>query len=41
MKTPEELKQTVKEKYSEIALQSKETNETSCCGSGKLALVAG
>ena len=34
MKTPEELKQTVKEKYSEIALQSKETNETSCCGSG-------
>lgn len=34
MKTSEELKQTVKEKYSEIALQSKETNETSCCGSG-------
>lgn len=29
----EELKQTVKEKYSEIALQSKELNESSCCGS--------
>ena len=34
MKTSEERKQTVKEKYSEIALQSKETNETSCCGPG-------
>jgi len=34
MKTSEEIKQEVKEKYSEIALQSKETNETSCCGSG-------
>ena len=32
MKTAEELKQIVKEKYSEIALQSKEQNETSCCG---------
>lgn len=30
----EELKTLVKEKYAEIALQSKETNETSCCGSG-------
>ncbi len=29
----EELKQTVKEKYSEIALQTKEQNESSCCGS--------
>ncbi|MBL8007443.1 MAG: arsenite methyltransferase [Ignavibacteria bacterium] len=34
MKTSEEIKKLVKEKYSEIALQSKETNETSCCGSG-------
>jgi len=29
----EELKDVVKEKYSEIALQSKQVNETSCCGS--------
>lgn len=34
MKSSEEIKKLVKEKYSEIALQSKETNETSCCGSG-------
>jgi SAM-dependent methyltransferase len=34
MKTSEDLKQIVKEKYSQIALQSKEQNETSCCGSG-------
>lgn len=34
MKTSDELKQIVKEKYSEIALQSKEANESSCCGSG-------
>jgi arsenite methyltransferase len=34
METSERLKQQVKEKYSEIALQDKETNETSCCGSG-------
>ena len=30
----QELKDLVKEKYGEIALQSKEQNETSCCGSG-------
>lgn len=29
-----DLKQIVKEKYSQIALQSKTQNETSCCGSG-------
>jgi ubiquinone/menaquinone biosynthesis C-methylase UbiE len=29
---PEDLKLLVKEKYSEIALQSKEQNESSCCG---------
>jgi ubiquinone/menaquinone biosynthesis C-methylase UbiE len=32
MKTETELKQIVKSKYAEIALQSKELNETSCCG---------
>lgn len=32
MKTPEELKSIVKEKYSEIALQSTEDNKRSCCG---------
>ncbi|QMU26518.1 arsenite methyltransferase [Adhaeribacter radiodurans] len=32
MQTAEELKQIVKEKYGEIALQSKEQNESSCCG---------
>ena len=31
-KNAEELKKLVKEKYGEIALQSKEQNETSCCG---------
>lgn len=30
----EKLKEIVKEEYSKIALQSKEQNETSCCGSG-------
>lgn len=34
MGTSENLKQLVKEKYSEIATQTKETNESSCCGSG-------
>lgn len=34
MKTEEEVKQLVKDKYSEIALQDKATNETSCCGAG-------
>jgi arsenite methyltransferase len=32
MKTAEELKQTVKEKYTVIAGQTKSENETSCCG---------
>ncbi len=32
-KSEEELKQIVKEQYSQIALQSKELNESSCCGS--------
>ena len=34
MTTNEQLKQIVKDKYSEIATQSKGQNETSCCGSG-------
>lgn len=34
MKTEEEVKQLVKDKYSEIALQDKATNESSCCGAG-------
>lgn len=34
METNESLKEMVKQKYSEIALQDKETNESSCCGSG-------
>src|ERR1700744_1557803 len=35
MKTSnDELKEIVKQKYSEIALQDKETNQSSCCGSG-------
>ena len=33
MATDQELKDLVKEKYGEIAIQSKEQNETSCCGS--------
>lgn len=32
MKTDEEVKELVRQKYSEIALQDKVTNETSCCG---------
>lgn len=32
MKTEEQLKELVKQKYSEIAMQDKETNESSCCG---------
>lgn len=34
MKTEEEIKDMVKQKYSEIALQDKDTNASSCCGSG-------
>jgi ubiquinone/menaquinone biosynthesis C-methylase UbiE len=34
METAEQMKELVKQKYSEIALQDKETNQTSCCGSG-------
>lgn len=34
MITDNELKELVRQKYSEIALQDKETNQASCCGSG-------
>jgi SAM-dependent methyltransferase len=34
METQEQIKEMVKQKYSEIALQDKEVNEASCCGSG-------
>jgi SAM-dependent methyltransferase len=34
METNEQLKNLVREKYSAVALQDKETNQSSCCGSG-------
>lgn len=34
MNTEKEIKEMVKQKYSEIALQNKEKNASSCCGSG-------
>lgn len=34
MKTEEQLKELVKLKYSEIALQDKDLNQASCCGAG-------
>lgn len=34
MTNEEQIKEMVKQKYSEIALQDKEVNQTSCCGSG-------
>ncbi len=34
MKTDAELKEMVKQKYSEIALQDKDSNAASCCGAG-------
>ncbi len=34
MNTEQEIKEIVKRKYNEIALQNKETNASSCCGSG-------
>ncbi|MBS3992478.1 MAG: arsenite S-adenosylmethyltransferase, partial [Bacteroidetes bacterium] len=35
MKTDQELKELVKQKYSEIALQDKTDNMSSCCGAGE------
>lgn len=34
METQEQVKDMVRQKYSEIALQDKETNQSSCCGAG-------
>jgi len=34
METQEQMKELVRQKYSEIALQDKEQNQSSCCGSG-------
>ena len=34
MQTDNELKEIVRQKYSEIALQDKTTNQSSCCGAG-------
>ena len=34
METQEQIKEMVRQKYSEIAVQDKSVNETSCCGSG-------
>lgn len=34
MQTENEIKELVRRKYSEIALQDKSTNQSSCCGSG-------
>ncbi|MFT3912095.1 MAG: arsenite methyltransferase [Ferruginibacter sp.] len=34
MENSKQLKEIVKQKYSEITLQDKETNQSSCCGSG-------
>lgn len=34
METNEQIKEMVKQKYSEIALQDKDTNASSCCGAG-------
>lgn len=34
METQDNVKEMVKQKYSEIALQDKDTNATSCCGAG-------
>ena len=34
METQEHVKELVRQKYTEIALQDKETNQSSCCGSG-------
>lgn len=39
MNTAEEIKQLVREKYGEIAEQSKETNAASCCGAGGCSTV--
>ena len=39
MKSSEEIKEAVKDKYTEIANQSREDNATSCCGAGDCGTV--
>jgi arsenite methyltransferase len=39
MKSPDQLKELVREKYAEIARQSKEQNQSSCCGAGGCSTV--
>jgi SAM-dependent methyltransferase len=34
MKTQDQIKEMVRQKYDEIALQGKDANQSSCCGSG-------
>jgi SAM-dependent methyltransferase len=34
MQTDEQIKEVIRQKYSEIALQDKESNQASCCGAG-------
>ena len=34
MQNQEQVKDMVRQKYSEIALQDKEINQSSCCGAG-------
>src|ERR1700741_5170175 len=34
METQEQIKEMVRQKYAEIALQDRESNASSCCGSG-------
>ena len=34
METPDQVKEMVRQKYSDIALQDKNTNQSSCCGAG-------
>ncbi|HKH63737.1 MAG TPA: arsenite methyltransferase [Flavitalea sp.] len=36
METQDQVKEIVKQKYSEIALQDKETNQSSCCGTSSV-----
>ncbi|MCL6524413.1 MAG: arsenite methyltransferase [Thermoflavifilum sp.] len=41
MDTHEQLKEMVRQKYSQIALQDKSTNQTSCCGCGSCSDTTG
>ena len=41
METTEQIKQVVRQKYSQIALQDKQTNESSCCGATSICCGSG